>query len=58
MGNISVADDETTCRLAVPTCIFGAARFIGTCGACGEIYRCDAPVSAIHVYTFRSEVPT
>ena len=58
MGRFAVADDDTTCPLAVPTCIFGAAVFIGPCGACGVIYRCDAHVSAIHVYTFVSEVTT
>ena len=58
MGSIAVADDNTTCPLTVPTCIFGAAVFIGPCGACGAIYRCDTPVSAITVYTFVSEVPT
>ena len=56
MGNFAVADNETTCPSAVPTCIFGTTVFIGLCGACGAIYRCDAPVSAIPVYTFGSEV--
>ena len=37
MGSISVADDDTTFLLTVPTCIFGAAVFIGPCGACGAI---------------------
>ena len=58
IGIITVADDDTTCPLAVPTCIFGATVFIGPCGACGAIYRCDVPVYAIPVYTFVSEVPT
>ena len=58
MGSVVVADDYTTCPLAVPTCIFGAAVFIGPCGACGAIYRCDTHVYAIPVYTFGSEVPT
>ena len=50
MGSVAVADDETSCPLAVPTCIFGDAVFIRTCGACGAIYRFDARVSAISVY--------
>ena len=58
MGSVDVADDDTTGPLAVPTCIFGAAVFIGPCGAWGAKYRCDVPVSAIPVYTFGSEVPT
>ena len=58
MGSVSVADDDTTFPLAVPTCIFGAAVFLFPYGACGAIYSCDAPVSAIHVCTFGSEVPT
>ena len=58
MGSVDVAENDTTCLLAVPTCISVAAVFIGTCGACGAIYRCDAPVSAIPVYSFGSEVPT
>ena len=58
MGSVSVVDDDTTCLLTVPKCIFGATMYIGPCGACGTIYRCDAPVSAIHVYTFGSEGPT
>ena len=37
MGIVAVVDDDTTCPLAVPTCIFGAAVFIGPCGSCGEI---------------------
>ena len=58
MGSVVVADDYTTCPLAVPTCIFGAVVFIGPCRACGAIYRHDTHVSAIPVYTFGSEVPT
>ena len=58
MGSVTVADDYTTCTLAVLTYIFGAAVFIGPCGACGAIYRCDTPVSAITVYIFGSEAPT
>ena len=58
MGSVDVADDDTTGTLAVPTCIFGDAVFIGPCGAWGAKYRCDVPVSAIPVYTFGSEVPT
>ena len=57
-GSVAVAYEETTCTFAVPTCIFSAAVFIGPYGACGAIYRSDAPVSAIHVYTFGSEVRT
>ena len=58
MGSVAVADDDTTFLLAAPKCIFGAAIFIGPCGACGAIYRCGAPVSTIPVYTSGSEVPT
>ena len=58
MGSVAIADDDTTCPLAVLTCIFGATVLIGPCGAYGEIYRCDAPVSVIPVYTFGIEVPT
>ena len=58
MGSVTVADDYTTCTLAVLTYIFDAAVFIGPCGACGEIYRCEAHVSAIPVYTFGCEAPT
>ena len=58
IGSVAVDDDDTTFPLAVPTCIFGAAVIIGPCGACGEIYRCEAHVSAIPVYTFGSELPT
>ena len=58
MGNISVADDETTCPLAVPTFIFGSAVFIVPCGACDAINMCDTPVSAIPVCIFGSEFPT
>ena len=58
MGSVTIADDGTTCPLALPTCIFGAVVFIGPCGACGAIYEYDAPVSAIPVYNFGSEVPT
>ena len=58
IGIISVSDNDTTSPLAVPMCIYGASVVIGPCGACGAIYRYDAPVSAIPVYTFGSEVPT
>ena len=58
MGSVAVADNNTIFPLAVPTCIFGAAVLIGPCGACGAIYRCDAPVSTITVNTFGSEVST
>ena len=58
MSSVAVADDATTFPLAVPTRIFGAAVFIGLCGACGDIYWCDTPVSAIPVCIFGSEFPT
>ena len=58
MGSIDVADNDTTCPFSVTTCIFGAAVFIGPCGACGAIYKCDLPVPKIPVYTCGSEVPT
>ena len=58
MGIVAVADNDTTCLLVVLTFIFGAAVFIGPCGACGTIYRCDASVSAIPVCTSGIEVPT
>ena len=58
IGIISVSDNDTTSPLAVPMCIYGASVVIGPCGACGAIYRCDAPISTTTVYTFGSEVPT
>ena len=58
IGSVAVAGKDTTCPLEVHMCIFGATVFIGPCGACGAIYKYDAPVSAIPVYNFGSEVPT
>ena len=58
IGSVAVDDDDTTFSLAVHTCIFGSAVFIGPCGACVAIYRCDTSVSKTPVYTFGIEVPT
>ena len=52
MDSVSVAVNNYTWTVAVPTHSLGAEYFGGTWGESLTIYRCEAPVSDMHVWIF------